>query len=127
MYGVGDALKQQIRDVVEIQAADGISEEDVPGEHFVHTEYGLMWRRADGSLIKPNSDIMKQTAALIDACTNKNMNHKTQLESCFNFFVKAVSYERNMETPTGNWPQAYALDILETGKGNCYNYAAAFA
>lgn len=127
LYGVGESLKQQIRSVVESQAADGVREEDVPGEHFLHTEYGLMWRRADGSLIKPSSDIMKETAALVDACTTGKMTQKKQLESCFNFFVGAVSYERSMEVPTGNWPEAYALDILQTGKGNCYKYAAAFA
>lgn len=127
LYGVADALRKQITAVIENQAIDGATLEEIPGEHFVHTEYGLMWRLADGSLLKPESDIMKHTAAVIEACTSKNMSQKQQLKRCFDFLVQAVAYERSMETPTGNWTGSYAVDILETGKGNCYNYAAAFA
>ncbi|WP_026516705.1 transglutaminase domain-containing protein [Butyrivibrio sp. MC2021] len=127
LYGVADALKKQIKAVIENQAMDGATLSEIPGEHFVYTENGLMWRKADGSLIKPESDLMKQTAALIEACTSKNMGQKQALKRSFDFLVQAVSYERSMETPTGNWTGSYALNILETGKGNCYNYAAAFA
>ena len=127
LYGVADSIKNQIKKVVEYQAMDGATLEEIPGAHFVHSEYGIMWRQADGTLIKPDTDIMKQTAAVIEACTNKNMSQSQQLRRCFDFLVQAVSYERSMETPTGNWTGSYAVSILETGKGNCYNYAAAFA
>lgn len=127
LYGVSDDLKQQIKRAVELQALDGAMLEEVPGEHFVYTEYGLMWRKADGTLIKPDSEIMQQTGALIEAATNSRMNQKQQLRKCFDFLVNAVSYERSYDTPTGNWPGVYAVNMLENGKGNCYNYAAAFA
>lgn len=126
LHGVGDALRKQVREVIEIQAMDGALLEEIPGEHFVHTEYGLMWRKADGSLIKPDTDVMKQAAALVEACTNKNTSQRQQLKRCFDFLVKAAAYERSYETPTGNWPAVYASNMLETGKGNCYSYAAAF-
>lgn len=126
LHGVGDALRKQIRAVVETQAMDGALLEEVPGEHFVHTQAGLMWRKADGTLIKPETDVMKQAAALIEACTNGNMSQKQQLKRSFDFLVKAAAYERSYETPTGNWPLTYAVNLFDTGKGNCYSYAAAF-
>jgi hypothetical protein len=127
LHGVADTLRKEIRDVVLEQAEEGVREEDVPGEHFIHTQNGLMWRQADGQLVKPESDIMKLTAAVVESCTTGRMTQKQQLKSCFDFLVNAVSYERSMEEPTGNWPLAYATEMLENGKGNCYRYAAAFA
>ena len=70
---------------------------------------------------------MKLVASVMEQCTDGTMSQKTQLAKCFDYFVKASSYERKEEVPTGDWTESYATDILLYGKGNCYNYASAFA
>lgn len=127
LCGVQDTLKQQIRNVVKSQAAENMMEWDVPGEHFVHTTNGIMWKMEDGTVKEPDTELMKLTASVVQACTTLSMSQKTQLENCFNYFVEAAEYERKFDIPVGDWTESYATDILTTGKGNCYNYAAAFA
>lgn len=127
LYGVNEGLKEQVKSVVKGQAAENFTEQDIPGEHFIHTPAGIKWKKADGSLMDPESDLMKKTAALFDACTTKDMTQKMQLERCFTYFVNSSVYERKNDIPAGDWTESYASDILTSGKGNCYNFAAAFA
>ena len=127
LYGLGDDLKSQIRDVVNSQAMDNQTEQEVQGAHFVHTQYGLKWKNADGSLKDPDTEIMKLTAAIVDASTVSGMTQKQELKSCFDYFVSASVYERKIDVPVGDWTEAYAKEIMTSSKGNCYNFAAAFA
>ncbi len=127
LYGVGDSLKDQIRSVIYAQASEGLMESEVPGEHFIHTDKGVKWRNSDGTYKDPDTDIMKLTARLVETCTTGNMTQRTQLQECFDYFVNAAVYERKIDVPLGDWTRDYAVDILQNGKGNCYNYAAAFA
>ena len=127
LYGLQDSLKDQIRGVVQGQADENMMEWQVPGAHFVHTDYGVKWRTENGSLEEPDTELKKLVASVIDICTTGEMRQKSQLESCFNYFVAMSQYERSFDFPTGNWTGSYATDILMNGKGNCYNYAAAFA
>lgn len=127
LYGLGNELKEEIRQVVKNQAAENYKLEDVPGEHFIHTKYGVKWRKADGSYIEPDTDIKQLVASIIEACTTETMTQNAQLEKCFNYLVSSVSYEREMDVPVGDWTEDYAKKLLMNGKGNCYKYAAAFA
>ncbi len=127
LYGVGLTLKGQIKDVVYAQASENTMEWQVSGAHFVHTASGVMWKAEDGTVKEPDTELLKLTSGVISACTTENMTQRTQLKNCFDYFVKAVSYERKLDVPLGNWTSEYATDILKTGRGNCYNYAAAFA
>ncbi len=127
LHGVGDSLKREIRAVVESQASYNLMEWQVPGEHFVHTDYGVKWRTADGSLVEPDSDIKKLVASILEECCDENMTQVEQLERSFNYLVGAVSYVRKLDVPIGNWTQGYATETLLSGQANCYGYAAAFA
>lgn len=127
LYGLQDSLKDQIRSVVKGQASESMMEWQVPGAHFVHTEYGVKWRSEDGTLKEPDTDLKKLTASVVEACTTDRMSQKSQLQSCFEYFVEVSEYERKMDFPLGDWTADYAAEILLTGKGNCYNYAAGFA
>lgn len=127
LHGVGDSLKRQIQDLVHSQANGNLMEWDVPGEHFIHTEYGVKWRGADGTLKAPDTELMKLTASVVEECTNGNMTQQTQLERCFDYYLGIVDYQREMDVPIGDWTGQYACDVLLTGKGNCYKYAAGFA
>ena len=127
LHGVPEDLKNSIRDVVNSNAAENGFEWDIPGEHFVHMDGTVKWRKADGTVIFPNSELMGMTASLVNDCTTPGMRQSKQLESCFNYVVNILSYERNMEVPQGNWTAVYAQNALLTGKANCYGYAAVFA
>ncbi len=127
LYGVNDTLKEQIKSVIKGQAAENYTEWQVPGEHFVHTQSGVKWKKADGSLKDPDTEIMKLTAAVVEACTTGDMPQKQQLERCFTYFVNTSYYERKTDIPIGEWTAPYAAQMLADGKGNCYNYASAFA
>jgi len=127
LVGVDSKLKDRIISVIETQSIANLTEDKVPGEHFIHTQYGIRWRDEKGNLKEPDSEIMRLTAAVVEACTDGKMTQEQQLEHCFNYFVSEVSYEREIKVPLGDWTSDYARQILFTGKGNCYKYAAAFA
>ncbi len=127
LHGVGDSLKTEIRAVVEAHASNNLMEWQVPGEHFIHTSYGVKWKMEDGTIVEPDSDIKKAVASILEASTNENMTQVSQLESSFDQLVSQVSYERKLDVPIGDWTQAYALDTILSGSANCYGYAAAFA
>ncbi|MBO4457181.1 MAG: leucine-rich repeat protein [Butyrivibrio sp.] len=126
LCGVGPELKAQIKSVIESQAGGSLTEDKIPGEHFVHTQYGVKWKDSKGNIVEPYSDIMRLTASVVEACTDGTMTQNKQLERCFNYFINEVSYERETDVPRGDWTSDYARQILLSGKGNCYKYAAAF-
>lgn len=127
LRGVPEDLKEQIRDVVEVQASGNLLESEVKGAHFIHGAGGIKWMNEDGTVVSPNSYIMCLAAAVVDAATNGYMTQAQQLEASFDTLVDNFSYERSMETPSGDWVKDYASKALSEKKGNCYGYAAAFA
>ena len=127
LYGLDKDLRQQIRGLVQGQASENQMEWQITGPHFIHTEYGVKWQSRDGSKKDPDTQIMKLVASVVEQCTTGDMSQKKQLAMCFDYFVKASVYERKVGTPSGEWIESYATDILLNGKGNCYNYASAFA
>jgi hypothetical protein len=127
LTGVADTIKEQVRSVVKAQASENLTEDQVPGAHFIHTENGLKWKNADGSITEPDTELKQLTAQVVASCTTGNMNQSTQLQQCFDYIASTCVYERKLDVPVGDWTGTYAKEILATGKGNCYNYAAAFA
>lgn len=127
LHGVPEDLKKSIRDVVKSNVSENGFEWDIPGEHFVHVDGTVKWKKADGTVIFPDSELMAMAASVVNDCTTTNMKRSKQLESCFNYVVTIISYERNMEVPKGNWTAVYAKNALLTGRANCYGYAATFA
>lgn len=126
LHGVPQDLKDSIVEVVESHIADYGYEMDVPGAHFIHTDGCVKWKRADGLVMVPNTDLMAMAAALVNDCTSSSMKRSDQLESSFNYLADILTYERSTEIPTGEWTWDYAENALSTGKANCYGYAAAF-
>ncbi len=127
LRGVPEDLKDQIRDVVEVQASGNLLESEIKGAHFIHGAGGIKWMDENGTVVSPNSYIMCLAAAVVDAGTNGYMTQAQQLEASFDTLVDNFSYERSMETPSGDWVKDYACKALSEKKGNCYGYAAAFA
>ena len=127
LHGVPEQLKGQIIEAVESQALENGFENDAPGAHFIHTEDGVKWKKEDGSVISPDSNLMDLAANVVEASSNSFMTRAEQLEAAFDCLSKGVIYERSSEVPTGDWTKEYAAKTMSTNKGNCYGYAAAFA
>ncbi|RKM56414.1 hypothetical protein D6853_06405 [Butyrivibrio sp. X503] len=127
LTGVGSKLKADIRAAIKSSADNNLKLEDVPGEHFIHTQYGIKWREADGNYSEPDTELKQLVASVLDFATDENMTQNAQLERCFKYMVDFSAYERDNEVPVGNWTGEYAKEMLLEGKGNCYKYAAAFA
>ena len=127
LHGVADGIKQQVRDVIEAQASGYLKESEVPGAHFIHTEYGIKWKEADGTVTSPYSNIMNLAGAVVSASSTGSMTQQEQLEAAFYYVAGSISYERSTQEPSGQWVKEYAQNTLSEKKGNCYGYAAAFA
>ena len=127
LHGVADGIKEQVRDVVQVQASGNLKESEVPGAHFIHTENGIKWKNEDGTVVSPYSNIMNLAGAVVDASSTGEMTQPRQLEAAFSFVASSISYERSLEIPSGDWVKDYAQKTLSTRKGNCYGYAASFA
>lgn len=71
-------------------------------------------------------------AAALEACTTEEMTREEQLRACYNYVRDFKYLGRNSALPNTckTIPMenavAYANKIFETGKGDCYNFAAAF-
>lgn len=67
-----------------------------------------------------------QVQSIIAACTTDDMTQEEKLRACYDWIINNVSYKRTYETPSGDWTASYAAEVYNTGRGNCYRYAAAF-
>lgn len=65
--------------------------------------------------------------SIIASVTTPEMTDEQKLAACYRYILDASSYKRTYERPSGDWTWQYAVDILTTGQGNCYRYAAGFA
>ena len=127
LHGVPQGLSEQVKDVVEGQAMENLPEEDIPGAHFIHTEEGVRWKQADGTIISPNSNIMNLAANIVNNSSTRFMTQQEQLEAAFDYLAANTYYIRSSEVPEGDWVKEYASKTLSTRGGNCYGYASAFA
>lgn len=64
---------------------------------------------------------------VLSGIVTADMPADQQLLAAWNWLLNYASYKRTYETPSGDWTQQYAQEILTSGQGNCYRYAAAFA
>lgn len=127
LHGVPGKLKNQIIDVIQTQAQGNLPESQIQGEHFVHTENGIKWKQADGSIVSPDSNLKYLAASVVGLSSSGDMTQLQQLEAAFNYVASNIYYVRSTEVPEGEWAKEYASKTLSTGAGNCYGYAAAFA
>lgn len=70
--------------------------------------------------------------AVYDECTTESMTQLEKLRACYDY-VRAFRYlgrnsplSDSVQTMPYDLAQGYALKIFETGKGDCYNFTAAF-
>lgn len=86
---------------------------------------GFFYTGADGRQVASSEVI--QAVAFVKAHTSDSWTSDVKLQKCFEYLWKNYSYQRFYETPTAASMPGYANDMLASGKGNCYRYAASFA
>ncbi len=64
---------------------------------------------------------------IIKAVTTADMTDLEKLRACYQYVRDASKYKRDTATPAGDWTGTYAMEILTTGRGNCYRYASGVA
>lgn len=73
------------------------------------------------------SEFEQYIQQLLSQIVSADMTSDQQLQAVWNWLLNYASYKRTYETPSGDWTQQFAQELLSTGKGNCYRYAATFA
>ncbi len=74
-----------------------------------------------------NTALAQYVGAIISSVTTSSMTQEQKLRACYDYVINYASYKRTYETPSGDWTGQFALELLSSGYGNCYRYAAAFA
>ena len=64
--------------------------------------------------------------SIIGSVSTREMTQDEQLMACYEFVLDWMTYQRDVNTPEGEWTKAYALEGFFTGRGNCYRYATTF-
>jgi len=73
------------------------------------------------------SELEQVVDNILASIITPDMTEDQKIAACYQYMVDASSYKRTYETPSGDWTGQFAMEILITGKGNCYRYAAGFA
>ena len=86
----------------------------------------------NGTYTTGDATLDAEVAAAIAACTTQDMTQEEKLRACYDY-VRSFKYlgrnaalPRTVKTMPYENATAYARKIFETGKGDCYNFAASF-
>ena len=82
---------------------------------------------AVNEFVEPRNELRERVDAILLSIITPGMTEEEKISACYWYMVNSFSYRRTYETPAGDWTGVFALDILSTGKGNCFRYASAFA
>lgn len=109
-----------------LQLEDGLYFFQEDGTMAVNTTVGNYQIGSDGKATGL-PDLQERVNSIIQAVTTSNMTNDQKLFACYQYILNNSSYKRTYDTPSGNWTGTYAMELLSTGQGNCYRYAAGFA
>lgn len=101
----------------------------VRGGEFVRDEtVNALYFDENGCYTTGNADLDEQLNAIIEELTDDSMTRDQKLEALFNYCRDNFRYLKRpliSKDQTG-WELDYALYFLQNGKGNCYNFSAAY-
>lgn len=75
-----------------------------------------------------NTDLDALLFEALDVSINDDMSHEEMLRAVYDYMVHSYTYLRKPRSHyrgEKGWSVADAYEIMSTGRGNCYNYAAA--
>lgn len=80
-----------------------------------------------GEVVPQRNELREKVDSILLSIITPEMTEEEKIAACYWYMANNYTYKRTYETPQGDWTGAYALEILTTGKGNCYRFASAFA
>jgi hypothetical protein len=90
-----------------------------------------IWKSGKAEKTKDNLDkldILLKANRVAWSITNADMTKVQKLKACFEYVKKTYKYTTWRKfSAVKNWERAYARDMFDKGRGNCFSYAAAFA
>lgn len=104
------------------------------GALAVNTIVDGLYLGQDGKIISGGDKIPPQRSALrwtvdsiLASVIKPEMTEEEKISACYWYMVNNHTYKRTYDKPEGDWTEGYALEILTTGEGNCFRFAAGFA
>lgn len=83
---------------------------------------------SEGNPIPPQKTELRQTVdAILTSIIKPEMTEEEMISACYWYMVNHHTYKRTYETPSGDWTGTFAQEILISGEGNCFRFAAGFA
>lgn len=80
-----------------------------------------------GEVLPPRNELREKVDAILESIITPGMTEEEKISACYWHMANNYTYKRTYETPAGDWTGGFALEILTTGQGNCFRFAAAFA
>lgn len=77
-----------------------------------------------------DANLSKKTQSILSAITTTNMTNSQKLYAAWKYVTSSSNFKYWPKYPDLNktgWQKECALDMLTTGRGNCYSFACAFA
>lgn len=91
--------------------------------------YNTLYFGTDGKYTSGNTTIDTFVDSIVSQVTTKGMTQKEKLRACYDYIYNHVDYRANNNhvargAAASEWTEEYMLRLIDTGKGNCYCYAA---
>ncbi|MCM1105126.1 MAG: hypothetical protein NC409_13605 [Clostridium sp.] len=80
-----------------------------------------------GEVLPPRNELRQNVDAILESIITPGMTEEEKISACYWYVANTYTYKRTYETPSGDWTGGFALEIMTTGQGNCFRFAAAFA
>lgn len=91
--------------------------------------YNSLYFGSDGRYTSGNAEIDEYVDGIVASETNPSMTQTEKLRALYDYIYRTASYRaNNNHVPRGadasEWTEEHMLRLMNTGKGNCYCYAA---
>lgn len=104
------------------------------GTLAVNTVVDGLYLGNDGKIIPGQNPVPPQKSELrevvdsiLASIIEPEMTEVDKIAACYWYMVDSHTYKRIPGIPAGDWTQDLALEILTTGEGNCFCFAAGYA
>ncbi len=73
-------------------------------------------------------NVLIRANQIVEKAVRAEMKKSEKLQKCFDYLLKQFQYRGSpVFEYSGQWELDYAMDLFESGHGNCYAFGAAFA
>lgn len=90
---------------------------------------GIRFGRDGAALNSTDARLKMRVIEIVNAITDDTMTQREMLSACWKYVTRGhISYAgKYPDLNAEGWQRSMALDVLNSGSGNCYGFACAFA